>query len=130
MGLRIKVILSSLTATVIAVLLIASIALAQQKSLIESEQVRAVTALAKGIARSCELPIAVGDHTQLDRLIAGLSVDPQIAFVAIFDAEGELLAHDQSSPQLWETYRSGRLKSGTAIMGTAAVPALSAGSSC
>ncbi len=117
-------ILSSLATTTLAVVLIATVALVQQNRLIESEHLRAVTALARGVARSCELPLSISDGMEVQRLISGLSQDPQIGFVAVFDQAGSVIALDHSDPQLWQTYRSGRLVHKNAIAGTAPVIAL------
>ncbi|MBS3735122.1 MAG: response regulator [Phycisphaerae bacterium] len=47
--------------------------------------------LARSLARACELPLAVGDEGELDRLAERFSRESSVVFVHVYDAEGKLV---------------------------------------
>lgn len=68
-------------------------------SLIEKEQARSATVIASGVSAACELPLAVHDRTELERLAGRfLDLDEHVLFVAMFGSDRSLLASAAADP--------------------------------
>ncbi|MEZ6319093.1 MAG: response regulator [Phycisphaerales bacterium] len=77
---------------------------------------------AASLAVACELPIAVGDTGELDRLAARfVEIDDQIAFIAIYDHAGAMLTGSSRDPAAWAHYLSHDERPADYILGRAAV---------
>ena len=72
--------------------LIAVVFAIQTHTLIEAEQESAANSMAAAIARACELPLAVGDHAELQRLTNSFALDRSMTFIAVRDREDTLTA--------------------------------------
>jgi signal transduction histidine kinase len=68
------------------------------------EQERAAGALAGSMARACELSLSVGDQQELQRLATRFGGAEDVVFVAIFEADGQVLAQSVPDAAAWREY--------------------------
>jgi len=115
------------TLTVVAIILVAIGAVAWmdvRRSEVAGREALQGTAesYASSIAAACELPIAVGDTAELGRLAQRFAeIDEEIAFIAIYNDAGTVLADASSDADAWQHYASHDLRDSDYILGRAPV---------
>jgi Amt family ammonium transporter len=104
MGLRLKATLVVLTGTILALLIAAGSGVVQVRKLIAADERQTVEAIAQGMAHASELALAVGDQHELSHLTDGFLGNNKIAFVAVYDESGQLVAHSERDQNAWQAY--------------------------
>jgi signal transduction histidine kinase/DNA-binding response OmpR family regulator/HPt (histidine-containing phosphotransfer) domain-containing protein len=92
LSLRVKAILVVVAVVAVSLSLVTVINIFQTNGLIAAEQQRSAEAIAQGLAQAAELPMIVQDKQELERLLGGFLWDDQVQFLAIFNAESEVVA--------------------------------------
>jgi len=115
-SLRNKATLFVLMVTVSALLLIAGVGVYQMQRLVNDDGQRTVRAVAQGISHAAELALAVRDEQELTRLANGAMQDQQFLLIAIYDANGKLLAKSARTPPLWDAYAHGTLEANRLLL--------------
>src|SRR5436190_9903123 len=105
LSLRTKVTVITLTLIAATVASVATTSLVQMGRQIAAEQRRGAQSLALGVACASELPLAVRDKRELDRLANAFLRDDNVLFIAIFGDGAQPLATAVRDPGAWETYR-------------------------
>jgi len=84
---------------------------------IAEEQSTGAELVAQGVARACELAMAVGDKSELSRSARSFLQNPNTVFVAIYDRSDVLLAAEANDQPLWEEHRKGRADNRRVLVG-------------
>lgn len=92
LNLRTKAVVVLLAIFIPIFALIGAVFVVQTHRLIAAEQRRAATSMALALARACELPLAVGDHAELQRLTTTFAKDRGTNFIAVRDRDDVLVA--------------------------------------
>jgi signal transduction histidine kinase/ActR/RegA family two-component response regulator len=77
----------------------------QLNQAIEREQSNSDEPIAHSVSIACELPLAVGDDSELSRIIERFVGEYNVLFVAAYDAGGRLMAHATSDDASWAVYQ-------------------------
>jgi Amt family ammonium transporter len=107
LSLRVKATLVVLSATLLALSIVAAAGVIQMRQLISAEELRTVNAITQGVGHASELSLAVRDRKELSRVAEGFLNNDQIVFVAIYDDAGKLIAHSAREEQAWNRYLAG-----------------------
>ena len=75
--------------------------------LLRREQARSADVLAHTLARASELGLAVGDRSELAQRVRMFCDTPDIAFAAVYDTAGKLLASGTNDTAAWHGYSTG-----------------------
>ena len=105
MSLRSKAIIMLLMIITTAVGLMAMVVIVQSTRSVSKEIRRDADMTARYIARSCELPMAVGDREELERLFRAYDIDDNIVFIAVYDADDQLIAHLTGGQSVRDQYQ-------------------------
>ncbi len=109
-GLRGKAILIVSTLIICSVLGASIVSVLRTNSILHANQEAAIAGLGSGLAAAIELPMAVGDDEELERLSAKyLELLPDVGFIQIEDAQGERLAIVSSDDKSYDSFREGTL---------------------
>ncbi|MBK7403598.1 MAG: response regulator [Phycisphaerales bacterium] len=103
--LRVKAVVLVMALVLGCVGAVSGLSVSRTNRVIEAGQRRTAAGIATGIAAASELPLAVGDKSELQRLADQfLDRDTSLAFVALFGEEGGLLASASRDPEAWEHF--------------------------
>ena len=105
--LRFKATLVALTVITFTLTVMALASIIYMHRWITEEQERDINAVVQSLARSCELALAVQDLDELGRLANGYLSDPSVAFIAVYNQNGEIIVHARQNESAWTTYRKG-----------------------
>jgi signal transduction histidine kinase/DNA-binding response OmpR family regulator len=101
-SLRTKALLVTLGVLLTGLTLLAVVSTFQVNRLINAAQTHEATSLAKSLAASCELPLSVLDKQELQRLANRFLANDNVAFIAVRDARGNLLATAIADARAWQ----------------------------
>jgi len=94
--------LMSLGLSVPAVVMVAEL----RRQILEEER-RAADLLARAVAESAVLPLAVGDTAELQRITEHFLWGDENLFVAVLDERGAVVAHSSTDDSAWRRYAAG-----------------------
>ncbi|MCP3956421.1 MAG: response regulator [bacterium] len=120
-GLRTKVVAMVLAITALALGITAVASIRSMNQFIAGAEQRSADATARGLAEACELALAVGDKSELERLARGFSNDPRLLFIAIYDDRDRLLSSAVRDAGNWQLYRQTLAASPSYFLGEAGV---------
>jgi signal transduction histidine kinase/DNA-binding response OmpR family regulator len=103
-SLRMKATGLSLVITGLSLALVATTGILQIRAQIELSQSRSADAVAMGLARAAELPLTVGDRTELGRLTASFLRDENILFAAAYGKGSEPMGVAIRDPKAWNSF--------------------------
>ena len=122
LSLRLKVTLLVLAIILVALSLAALATINQTNSVIRRESQHAVESLASGTALACNLPVAVQDDEQVNKILSrAIRDNPNISFIAVYDEDTELLAKAVKSADNWKAYTTGQKPGETFLLSEAAI---------
>lgn len=105
--LQFKALAFLLTTVAGAVAAVAWFDLERSKQALHASVEHSATVLASAISTACELPLAVGDHDEINRLLDRYAtLETDIAFIEITNPEGRAVAGKVVSPSLHSSYNS------------------------
>jgi signal transduction histidine kinase/CheY-like chemotaxis protein len=108
-GLRAKVTAIVLTIVIVALALTTTTTILQTNRLIVAGERNRASAVARSLAGTCELPLAVGDQLELSRLAKSFLGQQDALFIAIYRDSAVPVALAVSDEGAWDHYRrSGR----------------------
>ncbi|MFO1076482.1 MAG: ATP-binding protein [Planctomycetota bacterium] len=107
-GLRVKASLFVLLFTTLTLIGAATATVLDTSQLLRREQTRSAEVLAQTLARSVELGLAVGDERELQQRVEVFSDAPDIAFAAVYDRTGHLMASGVQDEEAWNAFLGGR----------------------
>ena len=120
-NLRTKAIALVLTVIIVGLLATGTASIVQTNQLIAAQQRQSVESLAQGLARACELPLAVGDRTELSRMLGRFVWDKYVLFTAVYDGQHQLQASHVRNSAAWDRYLKEPTESQSALIATAPV---------
>ncbi|MDP6504107.1 MAG: ATP-binding protein, partial [Planctomycetota bacterium] len=122
LSLRLKVTLLVLAIILVALSLAAFATINQTNSVIRRESQHAVESLASGTALACNLPVAVQDDEQVNKILSrAIRDNSNISFIAVYDEDTELLAKAVKSAHNWKAYTTGQKPGETFLLSEAAI---------
>ena len=122
LSLRLKVTLLVLEIILVALSLAAFATINQTNRVIRRESQHAVESLASGTALACNLPVAVQDDEQIQKILSrAIKDNPNISFIAIHNENHELLAESVKTAADWKAYSNGQKPGETFLLGRAVI---------
>ena len=118
---RITGIAVAITTMSLTVVAIASIL--QIRHEISVEEHRSADAVSLSFSRSAELEMTVGDKQELTRLTNSYARDPNLLFIAAYDARGKLLTSAAGNQSAWNKFLNHELDPQTCIISRRTVTA-------
>jgi signal transduction histidine kinase/DNA-binding response OmpR family regulator/HPt (histidine-containing phosphotransfer) domain-containing protein len=94
--------------TTFALFVVAGNDVLQIRSRIADEQHRSADAIAQGLARASERPVAMGDAAELSRLCNSFLRDDNVLFIAVLGEGQHPLASAVRDPAAWELFMRGK----------------------
>ena len=104
-SLRVKALSVVMITVTLALGIAACATIIQTNRLIDKSQRDTAKAIAQSIAQTSELPIAVYDKDELKRRMGPFFQDPNVHFIAVNDAETNLIESLIRNPTAWRQYR-------------------------
>ena len=104
-SLRAKALSVVMVTITLALGIAATATIIQTNRLIDKSQRDTAKAIAQSIAQTSELPIAVYDKDELKRRMRPFFQDPDVYFIAVSDAEVNLIESLIRNPMAWRQYR-------------------------
>ena len=107
LNLRVKAILLVVALVVGTVGAVSGVSVSRTNRIIEASQRHTAADIAAGVAAAAELPIAVQDRTELDRLARRfVELDENLVFVAMFEESGAMIAFATRDEDAWNAFVS------------------------
>src|ERR1700685_3719480 len=107
LSLRTKISGIALAITTLSLAMVATAGILQIRSQIAVEGHRSADSLALGFAHASELEITVGDKKELGQIPSSFINDPNVLFIAAYDAAGKQLASAARDQTAWDEYQRG-----------------------
>ncbi len=124
LSLRAKISGIALAITTLSSAVVAAAGILQIHHQIAVEQRRSADAIALSFSRSAQPGMTAGDKRELARLTGSYARDPNLLFVAAYDASGKLLASAAGDPGVWDRFVNHTLDPETCIVSKRNVEAL------
>jgi Amt family ammonium transporter len=126
-SLRVKAVSFVLLLIVMTLVTTAAVTIGQLNGLVLTQQQKDAHALARNIARTCELPLAVGDIGELIAQARRLVEEKVVCFVGLYNAKDQLIAVAPAGSPIGQWAAQGRQADGSFLVGESPVVLVSAG---
>ena len=125
-SLRTRVTLFMLTSVVLTVTVASAVSIYMFRGHVYGGINDTVQTTSASLAQACELPLAIGDDSELQLLVDTLLLNKRISFVAIYDHNRKLVTHSSRDEKLWNEYVAKQEATKNVLLGTSGVYARSA----
>jgi len=116
LSLRTRITGIAVAITTLALTVVAAAAVLQIHHEIADQEHRSADAISLSFSRAAEMEMTVGDKPKLTRLTTSYARDPNLLFIAAYDARGNLLTSAASNQTAWKNYLNNQLDPETCIL--------------
>ena len=124
LSLRTKIAGIALAISTLSLAVVAAAGILQLRHQTAMEERRAADTVSLSFSRSAQMEMAAGDWHELRRLTRSFARDPNLLFIAAYNANGKLMTSAANDATAWTGYLAGALDPDTCIISRRTVEAL------